>query len=367
MATEETNKSIFEEPEEEVVKSPTTDVNNEESKPDSSPTNQESVITEEEEEKKEELKLDESNITPTDDQQQEQYPTNSINDAKAKYMKNKYREQHKYEGGASPRSSEKGGKKRRKSKTQATIEQLGQKVQETIDDMKQQLLPQIEETGNKLLHATDDAVKSLSASTGIKFAPVNIPLKRRRQTFAVVVWSCGYLAALILNILAFRYWTGWKFYLYLMYLGWKLMYQTFHKDGGLPIPWFRNAIFFKWFSDYFPIRLHKLYDLDDTGETSYLFGYHPHGIIGMGAVGTFAMMASGFNKLFPGVDVRLLTLRINFFIPFFDLLITFLGICDASRESCNAILGDEDDHKSLCLVLGMLLLSSLHSITRITT
>lgn len=338
---------------EEVIKSPTTDVNNENTKTDSSSTKQESVNTEQEEEKKEELKLDESNISP-----QQQYPTNSINDAKQKYMKNKHREQHKYEGGASPRSSKKD--KRRKSKTQEMIEKLGQRVESTIDDMKQQILPQVEEAGNKLLDATDDAVKSLSASTGIKFAPVNIPLKRRRQTFAVLLWSSGYILAIALNILAIRYWTGWKFYLYLIYLGWKFIYQTFHKDGGLPIPWFRNALFFKWFSDYFPIRLHKLYDLDDTGETSYLFGYHPHGIIGMGAVGTFAMMASGFNKLFPGVDVRLLTLKINFYIPFFDLLITFLGICDASRESCNAILGDQDEHKSLCLVLGMFVYISIY-------
>jgi len=274
------------------------------------------------------------------------YPPNSINEAKAKYMKSKHRESHKYEAGQrSP--------KKRQLSTQQYINQAAQRVVSKAEEMKQQFLPQIEQTGNKLLHATDDAVKSLSASTGISFAPINIPLKRRRQTFAVLVWSSLYFVALALNFIAFRYWTGWKFYLYILYLCWKLMYQTFHKDGGLPIPWLRNAIIWRWFCDFFPIRLHKLYDLDDSGETSYLFGYHPHGIIGMGAVSTFAMSgASGFHKLFPGVDVRLLTLRINFFIPFFDLLITFMGICDASRESCTAILGDQEERKSLCLVLG---------------
>jgi len=92
--------------------------------------------------------------------------------------------------------------------------------------------------------------------------------------------------------------------------------------------------------------------LDSSGETSYLFGYHPHGILGFGAVGTFAMMTSGFQRLFPGVDVRILTLKINFYVPFLDLFLSFLGVCDASRESCNAILGDEEDRKSLCIVLG---------------
>ena len=48
-----------------------------------------------------------------------------------------------------------------------------------------------------------------------------------------------------------------KFYLYILYITWKLTFQTFHKDGGLPIEWFRYNTFWKWFCDYFPIILHK--------------------------------------------------------------------------------------------------------------
>merc|ERR1719461_920553 len=112
-------------------------------------------------------------------------------------------------------------------------------VTKIVDDMKQQILPQINETTDKLLHATDEAVASFSKSTGIQFAPLSTPLKRRRQTFAVLFYSSLYLITFTLNFMAFRYWTGWKFYLYIAYLLWKLMYQTFHRDGGLPIPWFR--------------------------------------------------------------------------------------------------------------------------------
>ena len=326
-----TTASIFEEPKSDEQQSTTTT---------SQPINESPPIDldieQEEEEKKDELYSDNKNKNKNN---VETYPPNSLNTAKSKWLKNKHREQHKYEHG-----------EKRKSQTSEFIAKVVSQVDKTI-----------EETRDKLLNATDDAVSKLSASTGIQFAPVNIPLKRRRQTFAVLLWSLIFPICLILNFIAFRYWTGWKFYAYIAFLGWKLMYQTFHKDGGLPIPWFRNAVIWKWFTDFFPIRLHKLCDLDDTGETSYLFGYHPHGIIGLGAVGTFAMMTSGFHKLFPGVDVRILTLTINFRIPFQDLFLTFMGLCDASRQSCNAILGDEEEHKSLCLVLGMINLS-LHSI-----
>jgi len=266
------------------------------------------------------------------------YPPNSMNEAKANFQRNKARDAHKYVGGSPPR----------KRDPKSIVSQMS----EMVDDMKQQMLPKFEAAGDVLIRSADDAVKSLSSSTGIEFAPIDIPMKRRRQTLAVLVWSSMYLIALVLNFVAIRYWSGWKFYLYLFYLCWKGMYQTFHRNGGLPIPWFRHSVLWKWFTDYFPIRLHKKYELDSSGETSYLFGYHPHGIIGVGAVGTFGMMTSGFDRLFPAVDVRLLTLKINFYVPFFDLLISFLGMCDASRESCNAILGDQDDPKSLCLVLG---------------
>jgi len=263
-----------------------------------------------------------------------QYAANSLNEAKQHYQQTKHRESGKFEGGQ---------KKKVRQKSAA---------QQYIDNVTQQLMPQIEQTGKQLLSASDDAVASLSASTGIAFAPINIPFQRRRQTFAVLLWSSMILIAAILNFCAFRYWTGWKFYLYLLWLTYKALYQTFHKDGGLPIPFVRHAVVWQWFRDYFPIRLHKRCELDASGNTSYLFGYHPHGIIGMGAVGTFAMLASGFNRLFPGVDVRLLTLKTNFYIPFFDLVLTFMGMCDASRDSCNAILGDTEEPKSLCLVLG---------------
>ena len=71
----------------------------------------------------------------------------------------------------------------------------------------------------------------------------------------------------------------------------------------------------------------------------------------MGAWGTFACQTSGWELLFPGIDVRLMTLRLNFFIPFFDLYLTFYGVCDASKESINAVFR-QGTGKGVALVLG---------------
>jgi hypothetical protein len=64
--------------------------------------------------------------------------------------------------------------------------------------------------------------------------------------------------------------------------------------------------FFRWwvnFKDYFPISLIKTKDLKPGGK--YIFGYHPHGIIGLGAISAFGTNGSGFNELFPGIRVHL--------------------------------------------------------------
>jgi hypothetical protein len=55
------------------------------------------------------------------------------------------------------------------------------------------------------------------------------------------------------------------------------------------------------------MRLHQVQALDP--EKTYVFGYHPHGIISMGAAVCFATNACGFEEKFPGIDIRVLTLR----------------------------------------------------------
>jgi len=101
-------------------------------------------------------------------------------------------------------------------------------------------------------------------------------------------------------------------------------------------PWFRSLPYWKYFADYYPASFLKEADL--PADRPYLFGYHPHGIIGMGALATFATEATGFSKAFPGIKPHLLTLTTNFNMPFYRDILLALGVCSVSKQSCSNIL-----------------------------
>ncbi|KAH9247866.1 hypothetical protein BSLG_008809 [Batrachochytrium salamandrivorans] len=132
---------------------------------------------------------------------------------------------------------------------------------------------------------------------------------------------------------------------YLVYM----MLDRSSVTGGRKVMWFRRLSLWKWLGDFFPVALIKTVDLDPT--KNYVFGYHPHGIISLGAWTNFATEANGFSELFKGIDLRLMTLATNFKMPFFREIIIHLGICCASRESCDYIL-KEGQGNAIMIVVG---------------
>eukprot|EP00928_Gymnodinium_smaydae_P016489 TRINITY_DN16193_c0_g3_i1.p1 TRINITY_DN16193_c0_g3~~TRINITY_DN16193_c0_g3_i1.p1 ORF type:complete len:445 (+),score=67.72 TRINITY_DN16193_c0_g3_i1:96-1337(+) len=115
------------------------------------------------------------------------------------------------------------------------------------------------------------------------------------------------------------------------YMAWYLCFDAAPKCGGRFMQTLRRRNFWKHFAAYFPMKLTRTAKLDP--QRKYIFGYHPHGIISVGALCNFATEAVGFSKLFPGIDIRLLTLAVNFRIPFLREYLLGLGVNDASRES----------------------------------
>ena len=111
----------------------------------------------------------------------------------------------------------------------------------------------------------------------------------------------------------------------------------------------RRLFIWKWMGDYFPLNLVKTAELPPN--VPYIFGYHPHGIISLGACTAFATEAGDFERKFPGINLRVLTLAMNFRMPFLNILLTSLGVCSASKRSCNAVLG-RGPGNAICLVLG---------------
>lgn len=101
-------------------------------------------------------------------------------------------------------------------------------------------------------------------------------------------------------------------------------------------PRFRGWALWRCLAAYFPATLHKTAELPPGRP--YIFAFHPHGIVSFSAWLTFASDALGFARLFPGIDCRCLTLRINFRAPLFREYLLWHGMCDVSKRSCMTLL-----------------------------
>ncbi|ODV81511.1 DAGAT-domain-containing protein, partial [Suhomyces tanzawaensis NRRL Y-17324] len=118
-----------------------------------------------------------------------------------------------------------------------------------------------------------------------------------------------------------------------------------------------------------PTKLKK-YKRLSTGPR-YIFGYHPHGVISMGAMGAFATNAlrnepyeppmkwlkpffhdpSKGERILPGLgNVFPLTLTTQFTIPFYRDYLLGLGLSSASAKNIKSLINNGDN--SICLVVG---------------
>ncbi|CAJ1954863.1 unnamed protein product [Cylindrotheca closterium] len=91
-------------------------------------------------------------------------------------------------------------------------------------------------------------------------------------------------------------------------------------------------VFFRLTAKYFSCKLHPTSQKLDPDQ-SYLFAYHPHGIIGMGASLALATDASGFSTTFPGIRRSGVTLNVAFRVPFFKDWLLMNGFCSASKPT----------------------------------
>lgn len=214
-------------------------------------------------------------------------------------------------------------------------------VMKSLADTSKVILDRVEPAAEQLR-------MNIKEKIGVEFAPLFIPRKRRLQTAAVFLWHLFLPISNIVSQFILIRCLSWRWLVpYLLLCSWMLLFQEFHRNGGHPNRLVRTLPIWRYYRDYFPISLIKSVDLDPMKK--YIFGYHPHGIIGVGAIATFAFNEV-FEKKFPEIDVRLLTLNINFRIPFWNFLLTLLGLCDASKESIIAALSGPG--KAVALVLG---------------
>jgi 2-acylglycerol O-acyltransferase 2 len=172
-------------------------------------------------------------------------------------------------------------------------------------------------------------------TSAIRFAPLNVPLQRRLQTL-VVLWHTLCIA-LLTSIFCFLCAIPLFWPLLIPYMVY-CMSSKASTNGTLShrSEFLRSLPIWSLFSSYFPARLHRSQELPPTRK--YIFGYHPHGIISMGAFAAFGTESLGFGQLFPGIKNTLLTLDSNFRIPIYRDYALAMGLGSVSKESCENLL-----------------------------
>ncbi|OAA68617.1 diacylglycerol acyltransferase [Niveomyces insectorum RCEF 264] len=192
------------------------------------------------------------------------------------------------------------------------------------------------------------------AARSVRFAPLRVPLRRRKQTLAVLIHSTCLMMSIPLFFFCCAIPLAWPLIIPYVLL---VLFSNPATDGRLRwrSTWFRSLPLWTWFAEYFPARLHKTHDLPPTSR--YIFCYHPHGIISHGAWIAFATEALHFAQKFPGITNSLLTLESNFNIPFYREYLLMAGMGSVSRESIVNHLsrGGPDGHgagRAVTIVVG---------------
>lgn len=180
-----------------------------------------------------------------------------------------------------------------------------------------------------------------------RFAPFRLPFRRRLQTLAVLFHTVCIASMLATFFLLCAIPILWP--LIIVYLVWASFDNAAEEGKDRRIRFFREAKLWRWYNDYFPIRLHKTHDLDPS--RTFIFGYHPHGIISMAAMGNFATEATGFGALFPGITNTLLTLSSNFHIPLYRDYLMAMGLASVSKRNCDMTLARGAGH-AITIVIG---------------
>ncbi|KAM4612258.1 2-acylglycerol O-acyltransferase 1 [Polymixia lowei] len=186
----------------------------------------------------------------------------------------------------------------------------------------------------------------------IEFAPLNIPLRRRIQTAAVLQWIFSFLALAQCCLAGFVLLalSDW-WILAMLYAGWLWLDWDTPTSGGRRSQWVRTWSTWEHFRDYFPLSLVKTADLDP--RHNYIFGFHPHGVLVAGGFGNFCTEATGFSALFPGLTPHLLMLPFWFRVPLFREYLMSGGLVSSVKSSLSFLLSrPEGGHVAVVAVGG---------------
>ncbi|XP_070607618.1 diacylglycerol O-acyltransferase 2-like [Erythrolamprus reginae] len=166
-------------------------------------------------------------------------------------------------------------------------------------------------TGSSILSALQD-LSWLSKSK----------MEKQLQIISVLQWVVSFLTMGILSTIILIYMLCTDCWIIAaLYLVWYAFDWNTPSKAGRRSQWIRSWAIWRYFRDYFPIRMIKTHNL--APNQNYIFGYHPHGIMSLGAFCNFSTEATGVSQIFPGIRPYVTTLTGNFRWPILrDYLMT---------------------------------------------
>ncbi|XP_019802104.1 diacylglycerol O-acyltransferase 2 isoform X1 [Sagmatias obliquidens] len=198
-------------------------------------------------------------------------------------------------------------------------------------------------TGSSILSALQD----LFSITCLNRSKV----EKQLQVISVLQWVLSFLMLGVTCsvILMYTFCTDcWL--IAVLYFTWLVFDWNTPKKGGRRSQWVRNWAVWRYFRDYFPIQLVKTHNLLTT--RNYIFGYHPHGIMGLGAFCNFSTEATEVSKKFPGIRPYLATLAGNFRMPVLREYLMSGGICPVNRDTIDYLLSKNGSGNAIIIVVG---------------
>ncbi|CAO4380111.1 unnamed protein product [Caenorhabditis nigoni] len=183
-------------------------------------------------------------------------------------------------------------------------------------------------------------------------SPFLVPWKRRLETLAVMGFIFMWVILPIMDLwvpfhVLFN--TRWWF-LVPLYAVW--FYYDFDtpKKASRRWNWARRHVFWKYFANYFPLRLIKTAELPP--DRNYIIGSHPHGMFSVGGFTAMSTNATGFEDKFPGIKSHIMTLNGQFYFPFRREFGIVLGGIEVSKESLEYTLTKCGKGRACAIVVG---------------
>lgn len=189
----------------------------------------------------------------------------------------------------------------------------------------------------------------------IEFAPICIPLERRLQTLSITLSFLYMVFGIWLSVPLTYYLVFYTklWWLCCLYLIWCFLIDTDARSGAnRRFEWIRNLISWKYYRNYFPVKLVKSFPGELDPKRNYLCCYFPHGLLAHGANVCFGSNVCGIREYFPHHKAYVHTLPYGFYLPFLRELGFGMGSLPCSKECLDHLMGKPSGGNISCLVVG---------------